>query len=78
MWVMNMNISWYLYTHEQSQKTRAAARVTRGARGANTSPTAPMNNYGRGFSGTHPSSTRNVLTKLELFEGKISNVFKNE
>ncbi len=41
----NTNINWYLYTQELTQKTTAAATATRGARGANTRPTAAMKSY---------------------------------
>jgi len=39
---MNTNINWYLYTHEEIQKTIAPARETRGASGAKTSATVAM------------------------------------
>lgn len=39
---MNTNINWYLYTHEEIQKTIAPARETRGASGAKTIATVAM------------------------------------
>lgn len=40
---VNTNMSWYLYTQELIQNTSAAANTTRGASGAKTIATVPMN-----------------------------------
>jgi hypothetical protein len=41
--VVKTNISWYLYTHELTQKTIAPAKTTKGANGAKTIATVPIN-----------------------------------
>ena len=43
--VTKTNMSWYLYTQELIHMTMAAAMQTRGARGAKTSPTVPINSW---------------------------------